>query len=80
MWRQGFFFPLLTPAAGAAGSAGDVETRQDGRTDGRESEKLLEQIKNILARGAEKTTRGNTKKETVGKSAEPHHTRAASRP
>lgn len=67
-WRQGFFFPLLTP-----GSEEEEEDVKPAAIGGRESEKLLEQIKNILARAVSPKRKEN-KRRTGGKSA--HNTRA----
>lgn len=61
-WRQGFFFPLLTPGSE------EEEDVKPAAVGGRESEKLLEQIKNILARAVSPKRKEN-KGRTGGKSA-----------
>lgn len=67
-WRQGFFFPLLTPGSE------EEEDVKPASVGGRESEKLLEQIKNILARAVSPKGKENKRRTGEKSAAEPPQT------
>lgn len=63
------FFPLLTP-----GSEEEEEDVKPAAVGGRESEKLLEQIKNILARAVSPKRKENKRRTGEKSAAEPPQT------